>query len=162
MFDDSIVIGIGNRSAIGIGNRSAIGIGNRSAIGIGNRSAIGIGNRSAIGIGNRSAIGIGNRSAIGIGNRSAISTSKIMKITAIKKNRDEKGSRAQFFGSNPHSNGDLFSRSSFIFLEISVVNTIMAADNIMAAVAAVIVIIITDLVFHEFLDWKSSILSCIG
>ena len=28
---------------------------------------------------------------IGIGNSSAISTSKIMKITAIKKNRDEKG-----------------------------------------------------------------------
>ena len=67
-----------------------------------------------------------------------------------------------FFGSNPHSNSDLFSRSSFIFLEISFVNTIMAADNIMVAVAAVIVIIITYLVFHEFLDWKSSILSCIG
>jgi hypothetical protein len=45
---------------------------------------------------------------IGNGNSSAISTSKIMKITAIKKNRDEKGSRAEFFGSNPHSNGDLF------------------------------------------------------
>jgi hypothetical protein len=34
---------------------------------------------------------------IGIGKSSAISTSKIMKITAIKKNRDEKGSRAEFF-----------------------------------------------------------------
>jgi hypothetical protein len=52
---------------------------------------------------------------IGIGNSSAISTSKIMKITALKKNRDEKGSRAEFFGSNPHSNGDLFSQSSLIF-----------------------------------------------
>jgi hypothetical protein len=49
---------------------------------------------------------------IGMDNSSAISTSKIMKITAIKKKRDEKGSRAEFFGSNPHSNGDLFSRSS--------------------------------------------------
>jgi hypothetical protein len=39
---------------------------------------------------------------IGIGNSSAISISKIMKITAIRKNRDEKGSRAEFFGSNPH------------------------------------------------------------
>jgi hypothetical protein len=30
---------------------------------------------------------------IGMGNNSAISTSKIMKITAIKKNRDENGFR---------------------------------------------------------------------
>ena len=35
---------------------------------------------------------------IGICNSNAISTSKIMKITAIKKNRDENGSRAEFFG----------------------------------------------------------------
>jgi len=98
---------------------------------------------------------------IGIGNSSAISTSKIIKITAIKKNRDEKGSRGGFFGSNPHSKGDLLSRSSFIFLEISVVNTMMAADNRMVTVAAVMVIIITCLVFHKFLDWKSSIHYCI-
>jgi hypothetical protein len=52
---------------------------------------------------------------IGIGNSSAISTSKIIKITAIKKNHDEIGRRAKFFGSNLHSNGDLFSRSSLIF-----------------------------------------------
>jgi hypothetical protein len=30
----------------------------------------------------------------------------MMKITAIKKNRVEKGSREVFLGSNPHSNGD--------------------------------------------------------
>ncbi|RWS06001.1 NADH dehydrogenase subunit 5 (mitochondrion)-like protein [Dinothrombium tinctorium] len=40
----------------------------------------------------------------GIGSSRAISTSKIMKITAIRKNRDEKGRRAEFLGSNPHSN----------------------------------------------------------
>ena len=34
---------------------------------------------------------------IGIGNSSAISTSKIIKITAIKNNHDEKGSRVEFF-----------------------------------------------------------------
>ena len=45
---------------------------------------------------------------IGIGNSSATSTSKIIKITAIRKNRDEKGSCAEFYGSNPHSKGDLF------------------------------------------------------
>jgi hypothetical protein len=98
---------------------------------------------------------------IGMGKRSAISTSKIIKITAIKKNRDEKGSRAEFFGSNPHSKGDLFSRSSFIFFEINVVSTMIAVDNKMVTVAADMVIIITCLVFHKFLDWKSSILYCI-
>jgi hypothetical protein len=98
---------------------------------------------------------------IGMGNSSAISTSKIIKITAIRKNRDEKGSRAEFFGSNPHSNGDLFSRSSFIFFDNSVVNTIMADDNNRVIIAVVIIIMIIYLVFHKFLDWKSSILSCI-
>jgi hypothetical protein len=50
-----------------------------------------------------------------IGSSSAISTSKIRKITAMRKNRSEKGSRADLFGSNPHSKGDLFSRSSMFF-----------------------------------------------
>ena len=38
-----------------------------------------------------------------IGSSRVISTSKIKKITAIKKNRKEKGSRAEPLGSNPHS-----------------------------------------------------------
>jgi hypothetical protein len=38
-----------------------------------------------------------------IGSSNAISTSKIRKITAMRKNRSEKGSRADLFGSNPHS-----------------------------------------------------------
>ena len=46
-------------------------------------------------------------------------------------------------------------RSSFIFLEISFVNIIMAVDNRMVTVAAVVIVIITCLVFHKFLDWKS-------
>lgn len=37
--------------------------------------------------------------------------SKTKKITAKRKNRRENGIRAEFFGSNPHSNGDSFSRS---------------------------------------------------
>jgi len=88
---------------------------------------------------------------IGIGNSSAISTSKIMKITASKKNRDENGSRVEFFVSNPHSNGDLFSRSSLIFFEISFANIIIAVDNKIVTVAAVVIIIITYLVFTNFL-----------
>jgi len=98
---------------------------------------------------------------MGMGSSSAISTSKIMKITAIRKNRDENGSRAEFFGSNPHSNGDLFSRSSLIFFEISVASIMMIDDRMMVIVAAVMIIIIIYLVFHKFLDWKSSILFCI-
>jgi hypothetical protein len=32
-------------------------------------------------------------------------------------------------GSNPHANGDLFSRSSFVFFEIRAARIIMAVDN---------------------------------
>jgi len=52
---------------------------------------------------------------IGINNKSAVFTSKVMKIIVIRKNRDEKGSRVEFFESNPHSHGDLLSWSSLIF-----------------------------------------------
>lgn len=52
-----------------------------------------------------------------IGRINAISTSKIKKIMAIKKNRSEKGRREDLFGSNPHSNGDLFSRSTIDFFD---------------------------------------------
>ena len=46
---------------------------------------------------------------IGTGNNSAISVSEIMKITAaIRKNSGENSSCAEFFESNPHSNGDFF------------------------------------------------------
>jgi hypothetical protein len=39
-----------------------------------------------------------------------ISTSKIKNKIKIKKNRNEKGVREEFFLSNPHSKGDLISR----------------------------------------------------
>ena len=72
-------------------------------------------------------------------------------------------SRAEFFfGSNPHSNGDPFSRSSLIFFEINVASIMMTDDNMIVIIAVVIIIIIIIyLVSHKFLDWKSSILSCI-
>lgn len=47
----------------------------------------------------------------GAGSRSTISMSNTRKITARRKNRNENGVRAEFFGSNPHSNGESFSRS---------------------------------------------------
>jgi hypothetical protein len=61
-----------------------------------------------------------------------------MKITATKTNRDENGSRAEFFGSNPHSNGELFSRSSLIFFDINVASIMMAVDSKMAPRAVVV------------------------
>ena len=45
---------------------------------------------------------------IGVSNSSAISTSKIMKITAVRKNRDEKGNRAEFFGGRIHIRMGIF------------------------------------------------------
>jgi|SRR5579864_9364882 hypothetical protein len=52
-----------------------------------------------------------DRMIIGVGISSTISMSNTMKITASKKKRVENGIRAEFIGSNPHSKGDVFSRS---------------------------------------------------
>lgn len=49
-------------------------------------------------------------SSIIVGKRIITSTSKTKKITAKRKNRVENGSRADRCGSNPHSNGESFSR----------------------------------------------------
>lgn len=46
----------------------------------------------------------------GSGISNTISMSKTIKITARRKNRIENGVRAERIGSNPHSNGDSFSR----------------------------------------------------
>lgn len=62
------------------------------------------------------------------GRRRVISTSKIRKITAIKKNRNEKGRRADPLGSNPHSNGEFFSRSMIVFFaskEAIIITTVL-------------------------------------
>jgi len=47
---------------------------------------------------------------IGIGINKTISISNTIKIIAKRKNRIEKGIRALWLGSNPHSKGDDFSR----------------------------------------------------
>ena len=51
---------------------------------------------------------------------STISISNTRKITARRKNREENGMRADFVGSNPHSNGEIFSRSFEDFIEMIV------------------------------------------
>lgn len=54
----------------------------------------------------------------GVGRRIAISTSKIRNTIVIIKNRNENGIREEEKGSNPHSNGDSFSRSDELFFLI--------------------------------------------
>jgi hypothetical protein len=56
-----------------------------------------------------------------------------------------------FFGSNPHSNGDLFSRSLFIFFYIRVVRIIMATDSNIDSIAVIVIIKTIYLVFTNFL-----------
>lgn len=53
-----------------------------------------------------------------VGNNKVNSTSKIIKITAIRKNCKENGIRADLLGSNPHSNGLFFSRSEKVFFDL--------------------------------------------
>lgn len=48
---------------------------------------------------------------VGIGIKRTISMSNTIKMIARRKKRIENGIRAVLFGSNPHSNGDDFSRS---------------------------------------------------
>lgn len=68
----------------------------------------------------------------GKGIRSTISISNTKKIKARRKNRMEKGMREKFLGSNPHSKGDVFSRST----RDRVVNTAEAAKVTAAKMTA--------------------------
>jgi len=64
---------------------------------------------------------------IGIGINRTISISNTIKIMANKKNRIENGMRALWFGSNPHSNGEDFSR-----FDVDRIAVIHAIKNTMA------------------------------
>jgi len=82
-----------------------------------------------------------------IGNISAISTSKIKKIIAIKKNRKEKGIRDELKGSNPHSNGDVFSRSYKDFFETKLLNIMTIIEIIKMIDITVIILNIIYIMF---------------
>lgn len=75
--------------------------------------------------------------AKGSGSRSAISMSNTRKITAKRKNRIENGRRALFLGSNPHSNGDVFSRSGIERVEISIIINIRMRGMTKAVIALI-------------------------
>lgn len=83
------------------------------------------------------------------GNNKAISTSKIKKITAIRKNRKEKGSRDEDLGSNPHSNGDAFSRSIILFFDRREARIITAVT---IKNANIIKVNKTRIIYSKFLD----------
>lgn len=83
--------------------------------------------------------------------------SKIKNRTAIRKNWIENGIRADDFGSNPHSKGDIFSRSIVIVFEIMVHIIINPMEIIIANVNEIKILIITSSLLRSF-DWKSNIL----
>jgi hypothetical protein len=78
-----------------------------------------------------------------IGRSRTISTSKIKKIIVIRKNRNEKGIREDLFGSNPHSNGEHFSRSINDFLEIkeAIIIIILVINKIKIEIKVIDIII---------------------
>lgn len=78
----------------------------------------------------------------GSGRRRAISISNTRKITARRKNRIEKGRRALFLGSNPHSKGEDFSRSINEREEINIVILKMAKGIIILKIIENIIVYI--------------------
>lgn len=78
-----------------------------------------------------------------IGKIIAISTSKIKNKIAIRKNWMENGKRADAFGSNPHSNGDIFSRFIIFFFEIIVHKVIITIEIIDDIIIDIMILNIT-------------------
>jgi hypothetical protein len=64
-------------------------------------------------------------------------------MIAIKKNRNENGKRADLFGSNPHSNGEIFSRSSMVFFDKIIDNNIKMVVRVKVNIIIIEVIKIT-------------------
>lgn len=73
------------------------------------------------------------------GRINAISTSNTRKMIAIKKNCKENGSREDDDGSNPHSNGDDFSRSIRVFFDNIEAIIITTIEIVMIRVAVNII-----------------------
>lgn len=90
-----------------------------------------------------------NLKMIIIGKINAISTSKIKKIIVIKKKRNEKGKREEDFGSNPHSKGELFSRSTKVFFD-KIEAKIITINEIIIIIDAIK--IIEKIIYTIFID----------
>lgn len=72
-----------------------------------------------------------------------ISTSKIRKMILTRKNRNEKGARLFFAGSNPHSKGDIFSRDCLFFFLTKMLIIIMRAGIISEVIISIVSILIS-------------------
>lgn len=96
-----------------------------------------------------------------IGKIKAISTSKIKKIIVIKKNCIENGIRELVNGSNPHSNGEVFSRSLIDFLDKIevIIMTIIEIIKIIILIKKINKIIYTKII--RLYGWKPHILNYI-
>lgn len=99
-----------------------------------------------------------NLKIIIIGKIKAISTSKIKKIIVIKKNRREKGKREDDLGSNPHSKGELFSRSTKVFFDKIEAKIITIKEIVIIIEAIKIIEKIIYTIINRPYDWKSNIL----
>lgn len=77
----------------------------------------------------------------GKGNSSVISTSKIKKITAIMKKFNENGIRAEFLGSNPHSNGEDLLCWKYFMVKIRgrVIRVVIIRNTMMKEIRVIII-----------------------
>lgn len=94
-----------------------------------------------------------------IGKIRAISTSKIKKITVIRKKCKENGIRAIHLGSNPHSNGEHFSRSEKVFFDRIIDNNIIILEINIIIIKIFVIKIIIYIKIIKLFDWKSNILN---
>ena len=81
---------------------------------------------------------------MGRGSRMAISTSKIKKMIAIMKKRKENGIREVENGENPHSKGEVFSRSRLVFFPRRVAVIIIVSAKTKIAISKLIKINISS------------------
>lgn len=76
-----------------------------------------------------------------------ISISNTRNRIAIRKNCEEKGDRDDLFGSNPHSKGEIFSRSIILFFLTTI-------HNVINKIEIVINIIIVNVLIHITFSYK--------
>jgi len=88
---------------------------------------------------------------MGIGINKTISISNTIKIIARRKNRIENGIRALWFGSNPHSKGEDFSRSLSVRIVKIIDNKKIIIGRIIATIDDVInmYIVQEQRLFHD-------------
>lgn len=94
-----------------------------------------------------------------IGIKSVISTSKIKKINLIRKKWILKGGRLLEIGSNPHSKGDIFSRSWNVFLDMKKFMNIKIIEIIINMNEYNIIIIIIYINWFKFFNWKLNVIN---